>query len=257
MHKVLVVADPHITRPGKLIIGLDPRARLEKLLAKAAGEHADAGRLILLGDLTNWGGPNEYAELRACIDALPWPVHFMIGNHDNRANFLAAFPDAARTGAGHVQEAIDLPGWRLITLDSHDEAFAEPLGSGILCAQRMAWLDQALAQAGGRQVALFIHHPPMRSFLAGMDRIGLRNRDALLELVQAHGTVAHIFAGHVHRTVSASWSGLPVSTFKSPCHQVPLQFGTDSFSDSVDQPGAFGVLLFDDEGVTVHSEDVP
>lgn len=256
MHKVLVATDLHVTRPGRAIIGLNPRARLEKLLARAAADHVDAERLILLGDLTHWGGANEYAELAASLAHLPWPVHYLIGNHDSRDKFLDTFPHAARTDTGHVQEMIDLPGWRLVTLDSHDETFTEPVHSGVLCRDRLKWLDTALAGAGDRQVALFIHHPPMTTFFEGMDEIGLRNRDELAELIDRHGNVRQIIAGHIHRTISGNWNGIPVSIFKSPCHQAPLTIGPSSHDAAVDEPGAYGVLLFHHGGVTIHNEDV-
>ncbi len=256
MRKVLTITDLHVSRPGRLMSGLDPMERLGQVLDRLIADHADADRLVIMGDLVNWGGVNEYERLKPVLDGLPWPVHLMIGNHDNRDAFQQVFADAARTDAGHVQEVIDMPGWRLVTLDSFDETYTAPIGSGILCDARLAWLDTALAGAGDRRVALFIHHPPITTFFTGMDELGLRNRDALHDLITRHGNVDQIIAGHLHRTMAGTWRGYPVMTFKGTCHQSPLKIGDLSVTDGVVEPAAYGILLFNDEGVTIHSQDV-
>ena len=65
----------------------------------------------------------------------------------------------------------------------------------------------------------------------------------------------HIVAGHVHRTISGMWEGVPYTIFKSPCHQQPLDFSIANSSLAVDEPGAYGLLLFDGENLVIHSED--
>lgn len=256
MNKVLLITDLHITREGRDIIGLDPVARLTKVLDAARREQPDADLLIAMGDLTHWGGANEYARLKPLLDDLPWPVHLMIGNHDNRAQFVKAFPEAPRTEAGHIQQVIDLGGWRLILLDSHDESFSMPIHSGVLCDARMAWLERALEEACDRQVLICIHHPPLRTFFDGMDAIGLRNQEALLALLSRYPNVRQIVAGHIHRTISGTSGALPVSIFKGTCHQMPLALGASSADDSVDEPGVYGLVLLHESGLTIHSQDV-
>ena len=256
MHKILVVTDLHMLEVGGTIIGLDPFARLRRVLDKAAADHPDAARVILLGDLTHHGKPEQYARLRECLGDLPWPVSITIGNHDRRDPFVAAFPKVARDENGYVQEVIDLPGWRLVLLDSNDEPGSDPHHSGILCADRMAWLDRALATAGDRQVVVLVHHTPMITFFNGMDRIWLRNAAEFLALLKRYGNVQQVIAGHIHRTISGVFDGVPVTVFKSPCHQMPMDMANETTSVSVDEPGAFGMLLLHDRGVTVHSEDV-
>ena len=117
MSKLLIMTDLHLTVPPATIIGLDPGARLAQGLAHAAQHHADADRLILMGDLTHHGKPAQYARLRPLLEGLPWPVSLMIGNHDDRRKFRAAFPEAPDAG-GFVQSITDLPDIRLITLDT-------------------------------------------------------------------------------------------------------------------------------------------
>ncbi len=256
MQKLLVISDIHICQPGETIIGLDPMARFRLVLDAACTAHPDAKALILLGDLTHRGLPDEYAALATVLRDVPIPIIPMLGNHDRRAAFLAAFPDAPRTGAGHVQGMMDLPRHRVITLDSLDGP-PYPAGHhmGRLCPDRRAFLSAALAGARDRTALVFVHHPPFATGIAGMDAINLADGDIFLDQLAAHGAV-HLFCGHVHRTMSGSSRGVPWSMFKSPCHQGVLDFESDNSSLSVDEPGAYGLLLLHEGGVIAHSEDV-
>ena len=53
----------------------------------------------------------------------------------------------------------------------------------------------------------------------------------------------HIFAGHIHRTISGSVHGIPFSVFKSPDHQPPMTFDSADTSLSVAEPGTCGMCI--------------
>ena len=255
-HKVLVFTDTHVTNPGSLIKGRDAAALLSETMDHAGQGHPDAACAVVMGDLVHWGGPGEYAAFRAALGERPWPVHLMLGNHDNRKKFTEAFPDAPQTPSGHIQQVLDLGDWRLILLDSHDETFAAPMHSGVLCPARMEWLRQAISAAGERRVVVFIHHPPMRTFFDGMDEIGLRNAPELLAVLGTVPNVEMVIAGHIHRSISGTAAGVPVTIFKSTSHQSPLSFGETSTDLVSDEPPAYGILLLHEGGVTAHSVDL-
>ncbi|AKS45634.1 3',5'-cyclic AMP phosphodiesterase CpdA [Octadecabacter temperatus] len=253
MEKILALTDLHLRGAGQTIIGLDPTARLREALDAALNDHPDAKALILMGDLTHSGRSEEYETLREILQDCPIPVTYMLGNHDLRAPFRTAFPDAPVTPQGHVQHIIDLPDHRIITLDTH-QADVEPHHAGFLCEDRLAWLDAALEGADGRLPLVFTHHPPHAVGLPGMDAIALTNGDALLERL-AHAK-AHLFCGHVHRTISGQASGVPFTMFKSTCHQAPLDLIAADSTLSNAEPAAYGLLLLSKGGVIAHSEDV-
>jgi 3',5'-cyclic AMP phosphodiesterase CpdA len=255
MRKLLVMTDIHLTAGGLRIIGLDPEARFRAALAQALAEHGDAEALILMGDLTHHGAPEAYARLAEIVEDVPVPVIPMLGNHDDRTAFRAAFPGCEVTAAGHMQRVLDIGDHRVITLDTVDGP-PYPMGhhAGHLCAERLAWLDVALAEAGERVCLVFAHHPPFATGIVGMDAIPLRNGDELLDRLS--GRQAHLFCGHVHRTISGRSRDVSWTMFKSTCHQGPLDLVTLDSSLSIDEPGAYGVLLLAPDGVVAHSEDV-
>lgn len=255
MQKLLVMTDIHIVEEGERIIGLDPLVRFQAALDQALRDHPDAEALILMGDLTHHGRPAQYARLAAALEGLPIPLMPMIGNHDRREPFLAAFPAAPQTAQGHVQAVRDFPGHRIITLDTLEGPPYPPgFHAGRLCPDRLAWLRAALEGAGGRKPLVFAHHPPFATGIPGMDQIPLLDGAPVLDLLAAHG--AHLFCGHVHRTISGMSRGVGFTMFKSTCHQGPLDLTSLDSSLSIDEPGAFGVLLLSGDGVVAHSEDV-
>jgi 3',5'-cyclic AMP phosphodiesterase CpdA len=99
------------------------------------------------------------------------------GNHDAREPLRAAFAaDGYLPADGFLQYAIeDYPVW-LIALDTLIPGAA----GGLLCSERLAWLDHALASAAARPVLLMMHHPPFLTGIERMDRDGLQNTEALV-----------------------------------------------------------------------------
>ncbi len=198
--------------------------------------------------------PDRPSRLAPLLDDLPWPVTLMIGNHDHRGTFQAAFPDAERDANSHVQSIIDLPDIRLITLDTVDEGAAIK-GSGRLCPARLAWLQEALDTTPDHGAIVFMHHPPVETGFTGMDSIGLSNRKEVRAFLHNQPKLRHVLAGHVHRTISASMGRVPVTLLKSTCHQMPMCLGVANHSLSVDEPAAYGIILAGRHDIIVHTED--
>ena len=254
--KALIFTDLHITVDGETIIGLDPLDRFREALAHALTRHGDAHHIILLGDLTHNGRPEEYARLQTALKECPLPVTVTMGNHDRRAAFDAAFPDASHNRA--AQRALDMGRLRLLVLDTHDDEGRAPLEhDGYLYQPRLDWLDHELARAADedREVVVLCHHPPCGTGFWAMDAIGLANAPELLGRLHAAPQVRHLICGHIHRTIHASAGGLPVSILKSTCHQMPMVLGPGASADSVDEPGAYGILVALDDCIVLHTED--
>ncbi|MCV9962497.1 phosphodiesterase [Pararhizobium sp. BT-229] len=257
MTKLIVFTDLHIVPEGQSIIGLDPFQRFSAGIAHVNRYHADADRVIIMGDLAHQADRASYERLKALLDRLVPPLAITIGNHDRRDTFLEVFPEVAQDEDGYIQEVIDLPDCRLVILDT---LFAPPYDyprshAGFLCTRRLAWLDRQLETAGDLPVLLFMHHPPHATGFTAMDMMRLINEVDFYEVVKRRGNVLHIFAGHVHRTISGSSRGIPFSVFKSPAYQQPMPFDTTDPSLAVDEPAAYGIAIMTDTGVLVHTED--
>lgn len=258
MIKLLALTDIHMKPEGQTIIGLDPFENFRRGLNHALQHHPDAERVILMGDLTNSGTPEEYARVAEVIKECPLPVSLMCGNHDQRDNLVAAFPDTPLDANGFVQDAFVYGNTRVLITDTQ---FGPPFVSyahlGQYCAKRFGWLADQLAQAkfANQTVALFAHHPPMKVGFSGMDQIRMRDGAKMAETLETAGVRVHFLCGHVHRTISGSWQDHSFTVFKSTCHQMPLALENPDLSLSTAEPAAYGVILLTEDGIIAHSED--
>ncbi len=114
--KIIHLTDLHLVPPGEKLWGLDPFARFDAALNDIAAHHADAGLVAITGDLAERGETAAYELLRDRLSRFPLPVRLMLGNHDDRANYLQVFGGA--DASGHVQGALELGGAALLFLDT-------------------------------------------------------------------------------------------------------------------------------------------
>jgi len=243
MTKIVQVSDLHLVAPGERLFGLDPLARLEDCIEDINRNHADADLVVFSGDLTDRGEASAYAALAERLASLAAPFRLMVGNHDDRAAFISAFPDAPAEG-GFVQSRLDMAAWRLVLLDTLEPGHVE----GRLCAERLGWLDDALA--GAERVLLFMHHPAFPIGVPALDDSRLADAGGIGALLARHGNVRHIFAGHVHRFASGIWGGIPFATLRGTNHQSALTFTGPH--DVSFEPPAYAVILAERDNVTVH-----
>lgn len=212
-----------------------------------------AAFVLHTGDLTHWGAPEAYRALAAALDRLALPVHLLIGNHDDRSAFRAAFPETPCDPDGFVQSVIDTDEVRLILLDMHEPGTA----AGRLCAARLRWLAARLAEQDG-PVLLALHHPPLRTGLRRMDATALADPEALWTVLAPHRTrIRHMLFGHLHRPVAGSWRGIPFSTLRGTAHQVAFDLarGPEQRVPGSHEPPAYGLVRIDSESVVVHAHD--
>lgn len=249
MLRIAHITDTHVTAPGQRLCGLDPSARLRQALASVeAADLYDA--VVITGDLTNDGKPESYAEFRRCLDGLRLPVHLCVGNHDDRGNFRRAFDHEPRYGASDfVQYTVeDARGHRLVFLDTTIPGRA----AGLLCARRLAWLDETLAAGPGTPTLVFLHHPPLVSHIPPLDAIGLDGIDGLAAILVRHPQVRSLHAGHVHRPMYGRLGNTPVCAATSTCHQVALDLAGSELVFTYEPP-SFAMILAEGDEVLCHT----
>ena len=249
--KFIHLTDLHLVPPPRRLYGLDPNARLRAAIADINANHGDAAFVLITGDLAHHGEPAAYQALKDCLLQLALPCHLLIGNHDDRAAFLHAFPAAPVDEGGFVQGLVPMPAGTLVLLDTHEPGTHE----GRLCERRLAWLERTLAGMRGQPVFLAMHHPPLGLALPAMDALALRQQEELAEILARHGGIRHIFFGHVHRPVHGVWRGIPFSTQRGLNHQVALHAGAQSGIPGSHEPPAYAIVWIDHESLIVHVHD--
>lgn len=249
--KLLHITDPHLVTPGEPLYGTDPYERLTQCVDDVLAHHADAAFCVITGDLAHLGELAAYRGLARQLARLPMPAIALLGNHDRRAPFHEAFPNALRDESGFVQAVLRRPEGDFVFLDTLDEG----VDGGKYCDVRAAWLTARLDEAGDRPVFLFMHHPPFPIHIPCLDPISLAEPERFARIVEGRRNIRHLFYGHVHRPVCGSWHGIPVSTMRGLNHQVPFDLETVKPVPKSHEPPACAVVFVDPEQVTVHFHD--
>lgn len=196
--------------------------------------------ILITGDLTHDERVESYEALRDVLgDWLP-RCRLIPGNHDDRALIRQVFPELIPVDRELVNFSVESAGWRLIGLDSHIDGEV----SGRIGESQLQWLAAELKAHVTQPTLLFVHHPPVTVESAWLDRIGLQDADALLEVVRSFAQVRSISAGHVHQEFAVTLYGLEIMATPSTgvqflpctdemvCDTLPPGFRTFHLADS-------------------------
>ncbi|MFS4582481.1 phosphodiesterase [Phaeobacter sp. C3_T13_0] len=247
--KIIHISDIHLTVPGEEMGGLDPHARFAQALADISAHHPDAARIIITGDLAHWGERAAYTELQKALSDVQIPVRLMIGNHDNRSNFLSIFNDHPTDDAGFINYAEPLDGVRFIYLDS----VAERTHAGHFCETRRAWLQSELASCD--RARIFLHHNPMLLGLPAADKIALveADRGPFAELIQHHSAkIDYIHFGHVHASIHGSFAGVQFACVPSTGNQSIPDLDETTLLKGAPMEPSYSVLLITGSDTIIH-----
>jgi 3',5'-cyclic AMP phosphodiesterase CpdA len=173
----------------------------------------DVDFLLIPGDLTQHGEPENHAWLARCLADLPFPTYVIPGNHD----VPVLEPDGISIGwkdfPGHYRQfgygerdelfyATNLaPGVRLIALNSN-QFNDEGKQIGWVDEAQLQWLSQTLAECSNELVLVAIHHNilehiPDQTLHPIGRRYMLGNATEVLEILQS-ANVRLVFTGHLH-----------------------------------------------------------
>ena len=245
-------SDMHIKPAGRLAYGrVDTMAFLDQAIDHLAALPQRPDLLLLTGDLVDAGAPAEYARLRERLRRVPTPWLLIPGNHDDREQMRAAFPEhpwVARQG--FWQFVAEEPRWplRIIGLDT----VVTGESGGLMCDERLAWLRARLDEAPRAPTLLAMHHPPFVTGIGHMDEIGLAGREAFADLLAAQPQVQLVVCGHLHRNIRTTVGGRAAMTAPSTAHAVALDLAPDAASMFTLEPPGYLLHWWDGERIVTH-----
>ncbi|HEU5063358.1 MAG TPA: phosphodiesterase [Solirubrobacterales bacterium] len=223
--------------------GVDPVPHLEAVVEAVRSLPNRVDAVLVSGDLTHDGGPQEFRLARELLERLEAPLHVLPGNHDDRALLREAF-DLPGTGDEPIQYSVDVGELRLVAFDSNVPG-QDP---GRYDPQRLGWLDVELAAQPERPTLLAMHHPPLATGVREWDGINLEpgQRELLAEVVARHPQLRAITGGHLHRIAAGALAGCPVLSVPSTYQQARPDFESEGV-DFVSVPGFAIHALLDGE----------
>lgn len=173
----------------------------------------DLDFLLIPGDLTQHGEPENHTWLANKLSQLPFPVYVVPGNHDvpvllaNQQSIgFADFPYYYRKfGYENPQQPYYncqiLPGVRLIGLNSNtfDEDGKQ---IGRLDKKQFQWLETELSKIDNELVLVMVHHNVIEHLPDQLNhpmanRYMLENAPELVKILRKNG-VRLVFTGHLH-----------------------------------------------------------
>jgi 3',5'-cyclic AMP phosphodiesterase CpdA len=211
------MSDTHLVADGRGHYASDPAYKLQKAIQSINKYHKDADFVVITGDLIDQGDSATYRDLKEILNDLTMPYYLIIGNHDNRENYMKVFADRFEYDVfAHQSKVHD--GKLFLFLDTK---FGDLDGGGF-CESRLKWLDAKLSLNESLPAYLFMHHPPFTIYHQQMDTIGFEPKQAFWDIIKKTNTVKHIFFGHAHLLVSGVYEGVAYSSTRSTNHQIAL-----------------------------------
>lgn len=220
------------------------RKRFDEVVESLLALTPQPDLLLATGDLTENGSIASYQTLKSITDLLPFPVHFALGNHDNRANFRSVFPDVPVSQTGHVQYHFAHGPLRFVVLDTLEDG----LHGGALGADQAAWLDATLA-ADDRPTIVVLHHPPIETGNGWMtEDIDAPWVQRLAAVVRRHSHIVRMITGHLHRAIVTGWQGTTLAVCPSSAPQVVIDFRSIDAED----PDGRDMIVAEPPGFALH-----
>ncbi len=203
--------------------------------------------LLLTGDLSQDETAESYQRLLDILTPLGIPAYWLPGNHD-RPHLMQQILD---TDLFSSDKAASLGNWRVLLLDSTVSGEVH----GYLTDNTLDWLETQLQQSE-QPTLLALHHPPVITGSAWMDKVGLHNSDALMTRLKSYPQVKLMVFGHIHHDVEV-WQD-SVHCLGSPSTCVQFLPKSQTFAVDGDRCPGFRVLdLYEDGHYETWVERVP
>jgi 3',5'-cyclic AMP phosphodiesterase CpdA len=175
------------------LLALSPRPAAAIVAGDCAFGEGHAGDYAVLAELVQ---PIRQAGL---------PLHFLMGNHDHRDNFYAAFPEARPNGIPPVVDRhvalLETPVANWLLLDSLEKTNYVP---GRLGKEQLEWLARTLDAHPDKPALVMAHHYPDHK----PKTTGLEDTQALLDVLLPRKQAKAFVFGHSHRWELSTQDGL-------------------------------------------------
>jgi 3',5'-cyclic-AMP phosphodiesterase len=249
--RIAQITDLHVDTDGGFMRSfVDANAKLAAAVAFLEERSGGLDAVLVTGDVTNHGRPEQYELLLELLAPLTIPTYLVPGNHDEREAFRTAFGDRAWVpAAGPVDYVVDDHPVRLIGIDT-----TEPdRHDGEFHPEQAEWLDAVLSEQPDRATVIFGHHPPFLTGLWLFDAMRLNGSELMRDIVARHPQVRLVVSGHVHRPVSSAWGTVALTTAPSTTHQNRCDLHPDEGAGVTDETPMLQIHRIGPDQVITHT----
>lgn len=246
------ISDLHIKAGGRRSYGVvDTLGSLRRVIARLNALNPRPDIVLITGDLVDFGTADEYVTLREALLELLMPFYFVPGNHDDGEQLKRAFADHYYLPSrGRLHWTVDTYPLRLVGLDTT----VPGEHGGRLEEEQLDWLQVTLAEKPTQPTLVMLHHPPFKSGIGHMDRLGLEGGDALEAVIARHAQVERVLCGHLHRPMQKRFANTVACVCPGTSHQVVLDLRDDAPSRFTLEPPGYLLHYWDaDTGLVTHN----
>lgn len=204
-----LLSDTHIASdPGQLSRGVNMSQNLEVVVAQVLEESQHLSGVIIDGDVAlDDGQRGDYDRVMEILQPLVKagiPVHFTLGNHDDRENFLGTYPELSDSSpiAGKHCGVIETEHANLVLIDTL--RFVDKV-EGEVGETQLNWISDYLSENSDKPSIIIGHHYPQvfrTDVIPSEEKIkisGLIDSDRFLEVLNTHSSAKAYLFGHSHR----------------------------------------------------------
>lgn len=231
------LSDCHVVAEAEaMVYGVDTAKTLEAVIQRVNALRPRPHFAIFGGDLVSPDlGPKPfqfspdagdrqyeqaYLRFRAIVDQLQMPKYYVVGNHDRRELLRKVLLDQQSDSSPHDFH-FSVDGYFFVVLDTQDPGKVP----GKLTDAQLTWLRGVLeSEASGVPVMIVTHHPPIPIGIDYLDKLGLKNAQALFAVLRDFPNVRWMLSGHVHNE-AATGNPLEIFTTPSTCFQFTEENG--------------------------------
>lgn len=221
------LTDSHLFADAQgTLLGMNTRDSLQRVIDLVREEQPRIDLLLATGDLSQDGTEQSYACFRDFTASLGAPARWLAGNHDEPLPM-----EQAAQGTELLNPQVDIGNWRILMLNSAVPG-AVP---GVLDEGQLERLEASLKNEPQRHHLICFHHQPVSIDCAWMAPIGLRNADALFDLLKGYPQVRALLWGHIHQEWDQLRDGVRLLASPSTCIQ--FEPGSEDFKVGDQAPG--------------------
>lgn len=195
------LSDTHIhADPKHRFLGFYTYQNLQKTVDQIGARMPEG--LIITGDLArSRGNPDAYENVKSLLApiAKERPIHLTVGNHDDRENFMRAFPGSADINAGIADKYIATAMAGPIRMVLLDTLLYVNMFPGMLGKLQRIWLETYLKMSDDTPTILCFHHTP---------RADLLDIRQLTDIVAPVRKVKAMVFGHSHKYEYSELDGI-------------------------------------------------
>ena len=208
---ILQLSDIHLfSDPTHSLLGLNTTQSFDAVLERVRQLSTRPDAILLTGDLSQDESDAAYRHLYQKFVDFDIPIYWVPGNHDNPA-VMARSLDGPPFRS---DRCFQLGGWQFILLDSSVAGQVH----GQLSAEALEQLDQDLHRSSSMPTLVALHHPPFTIPSQWLNS-GLKNYEALWQVLERHAHVQLVLCGHIHQDYQLKRNGICYMSTPSTCIQ--------------------------------------